>query len=615
MIVYTASAQQYLYQSKNSPSNAAAFELPTGFNELFAGSGECLLCHNSMTNAQGEPIGILNDWRSTMMANAARDPLWRAKVSHETLVNPDHAEALENVCTRCHAPLGNFNAHHQGQEYYGINDMVADPLAMDGVSCTSCHQIKSESLGNYSGNLLIGTSKQIWGPYIDPFTMPMFNHTGYTPTLGEHITDSQICGSCHTLITNSVDLDGNPTGEEFVEQAIYHEWINSVYPDQGSSCQSCHVPEINDIVKISNRPPWLEGRTPFGMHHFVGANGFMQKILKENIDELGITAEPEHLDSTISRTMRLLQESTLESTLNETHRTSDTLFLELNLKNLAGHKFPAGFPSRRAFVEIILLGNDEDTLFHSGKTDDNYNLIQEDETYELHYDIIKSEEQVQIYEMVMGDVNNEVTTVLERASSHLKDNRLPPEGFTSAHYSYDTVEIAGHAINDISFNRENGTEGSGTDLLYIHAPIYGYSRSITVEARVWYQTVSPKWLNEMFTYSSDEIDLWKAMYENADREPVLISYSNLVSTATYIDHSYDLLVSLYPNPSSGIIYVNDIGNIVSECKTYALGGNEIIDTYFSNQNKMIDLSGKKGIYLVNFVTHNGDHIIRKIVIN
>ncbi len=36
-------------------------ELPLGYNELFAGSGECVLCHNSMTNAQGESVSIVAD--------------------------------------------------------------------------------------------------------------------------------------------------------------------------------------------------------------------------------------------------------------------------------------------------------------------------------------------------------------------------------------------------------------------------------------------------------------------------------------------------------------------------------------------------------------------------
>ena len=36
-------------------------------------------------------------------------------------------------------------------------------------------------------------------------------------------------------------------------------------------------------------------------------------------------------------------------------------------------------------------------------------------------------------EMVLGDVNANVTTVLERAKNSLKDNRIPPVGFLTNH--------------------------------------------------------------------------------------------------------------------------------------------------------------------------------------
>jgi len=45
--------------------------------------------------------------------------------------------------------------------------------------------------------------------------------------------------------------------------------------------------------------------------------------------------------------------------------------------------------------------------------------------------------------MVMADVNGDRTTVLERAASKLKDNRLAPAGFSTTHYTYDTTNQTG----------------------------------------------------------------------------------------------------------------------------------------------------------------------------
>lgn len=536
-------------------------DLPTSTNALFAGSGVCQTCHNSMVNLQGVPIGIVNDWRSTMMANSAKDPLWQAKVSHEGLVNPAHKIVLEDVCTKCHAPAGNVNAHHMGQNYYSMAEMNNDPLARDGVQCTVCHQIPASSMGNFSGSFLTGTNKTIWGPFANPVANPMIFNTGYTPVYGQHINDSRLCGSCHTLITHSVDLNGNLTGEDFVEQAIYHEWKNSAFPAQNVSCQTCHVPRIDDPVKISSLPPWLQPRSPFAMHQLAGANVFMDKLLRDNGSEIGVTATTIQFDSTISRSTRMLQQQTLDMTVAEINRTNDTLYVDLSLKNKAGHKFPGGFPSRRAFVEVIATKENGDTIFHSGKTDGNFNLINENSDYEPHHNIISSESQVQIYEMVMGDINGNVTTVLERAYQHLKDNRLLPVGFKTTHQSYDTTRIVGAAATDPDFNKTKFTQGTGIDKIHYHIPLTQYYGSVSITAKVLYQTVNDKWLNEMFSFSSDAINTFRSYYNEADKSPVLVASQTLSVPAGY---QIELLegwnsLSCFIMPT-----INDIDTVLSQ---------------------------------------------------
>jgi len=626
-LVVLIAASSFVYQtsgvngSKESGDDSGSTDkrganLPSGFNELFAGSGECLLCHNSQVNQQGESISIISDWRSTMKANAARDPFWQAKVSHEGLVNPEHKEVLENICTSCHGPVGNHNAHHNGQTLYSMNEMRADPLAMDGVQCTVCHQITEISLGHFSGQIEIGTDKKIWGPYVDPFTNPMINHTGYTPTYSSHISDSRICGACHTLLTNSVDLNGVPTGTEFVEQAIYQEWENSDHAVGGATCQSCHVPRIDDLVKISTMPPWLDPRTPFGMHQLAGANVFMSRLLRDFSGQIGVTATAVQFDSTIARSTRMLQNQTLNIALSEELRTADTLFVSLFLQNKAGHKFPAGYPSRRVFVELVVNTDENDILFHSGKTDEGFNLIAEDPDFENHYTMISSEEQVQIYEMVMGDVNGDVTTVLERAYDQLKDNRIPPMGFSSNHFSYDTVRIVGNAWSDDNFNKESGIEGSGSDRLQFHIPLDGYGGNINITARVYYQTVNDKWLEHMFSYSSTEIDVFKSYYEEADKTPVLVGSETIVSLASSDDEKYIDELIIFPNPASQVLTVNFKNADVNRISIFKITGELLAEQAISRNDELstIDVSGFSGILILKIDTDDHKPITRKVLV-
>ncbi len=590
--------------------------LPSGFNDLFAGSGECLMCHDAQTNQSGEFIGIISDWRSTMMASSSKDPFWQAKVSHEGLVNPMHKEVLEDVCTRCHAPVGNFNAHHNGQNLYSADEMRDDPLALDGVQCSVCHQITSATLGNFSGTLEIGTEKKIWGPYTDPFEMPMINNTGYTPEYSDHINNAKLCGACHTLITNTVDLNGIPTGGEFVEQAVFQEWANSSHPASGTTCQTCHVPRIGDAVKISSLPPWLEPRTPFGMHQFAGANVFMTRLLKDFGGQIGVTASTVQLDSTLARSTRMLQYHTLDISLTEESRTADTLFVALLLQNKAGHKFPSGYPSRRAYIELIAHTTDNDTLFHSGKTNEQFDLISENMDFENHHAVINSEEQVQIYEMVMGDVDGEVTTVLERAATHLKDNRIPPQGFTSGHNNYDTVQIAGAALNDENFNHQAGEEGTGSDIVYFHIPMDGSEDAVEIIARVYYQTVSNKWLEHMFTYSSTEIDAFKSYYENSNKTPVLVGFKSLTSAALQNNEYPASGILVFPNPARNELHI-DYGNFdVNEISVFTTGG-KLHSRLKADQDKgrqIIDVSEYKGIVILKIDVANQSPVIRKVLV-
>ncbi len=451
--------------------------------------------------------------------------------------------------------------------------------------------------------MIIGTEKKIWGPYEEPFTGPMFNHTEYTPTYSPHVKDSRLCGSCHTLITNTVDLNGTPTGTEFVEQAIYQEWENSDYSQSGVSCQTCHVPEINDSIIISSMPWWYDvKRSPFGQHHLAGANVFMLRLMKDNIEALGIPATETQFDSTIARATRMLQEQTLNLQLTEVLRTNDTLFVDVLLENMAGHKFPSGYPSRRAFVELIVVSENNDTVFHSGKLDSEYNLINEDESFETHYDVISNESQVQIYEMVMGNVNLEPTTILERAYVQLKDNRIPPSGFTSSHISYDTVQVVGDALSDNDFNKENGNEGTGKDIVHYHIPVSDVDNSLSVKAIVHYQTVNDKWLSNMFTYSSDEIDAFKDYYDAADKEPVKVREASFVSTVTSTGNINENNFRIYPNPTSDFVYIEK-SEAISEVNFYSLDG-KLSGNYSlgstNNSETLLKLTTpeKKGIYLV-----------------
>ncbi|MFM9984117.1 MAG: T9SS type A sorting domain-containing protein [Flavobacteriales bacterium] len=603
-----------------------AGDLPTGVNSLFIGSGKCGGCHGidpfgiANVTDEGENVSAAENWRGTMMANSSKDPLWRAKVAHEVSVNPEHESALVNKCTSCHAPQGKYAALHDGIEDFTMAMIDEDSVANDGVACGACHSQQIESAGfNFSGELFYNADT-VWGPVfnIQPGDFPMFSSAmqsfvGRTPVPHEKFSKSETCAGCHTLLTNTVNLDGELTGTQFIEQATYHEWLNSSYNAQDNyegECQGCHMPRTSEPIVVASGYAFLEDypREPYGQHWLVGGNTFMLGLLKNNIETLGLTANEDHFNTVIDRTTNQLQNYTATLEISEGEIDGDTARYTVKLTNEAGHKFPSGYPSRIAFVEFVMTDSDGNELFHSGKITPNFEIEGQDSNWEPHYDLITEDDQVQIYEMVMGDVNGNLTTVLERADQTLKDNRLVPLGFSTEHAAYDSTLIVGNAANDPNFNHLNGVEGSGTDEIRYHIPVSGIDGEVHVTAKLWYQTVPPKWTNELFSVDHPTINLFEEMYyeEGADPVQIALDETNSILTHTGIIEGY---FKVSPNPTTtGQIQIDAGVDVIQEIRVHSMDG-KLIESRRANGNRIvIQLPNTPGTYLLDVTTNRGRRI-------
>jgi hypothetical protein len=586
--------------------------LPDLDGHYYVSAGVCDNCHGkdingiALVDQFGTDINMVDSWRTTMMALAAKDPFWQAQVSHEVLTNPGHQTVLEDKCLSCHAPLGRYTHFFQthGQADYSMAMLANDTLGLDGVSCMSCHSQRADSFGTaFSGQLFLDTVRTVYGPFPGPNVAPMFTANHLTAAYGPHIQESKLCAGCHTLVTNTVDIQGQLTGGEFVEQATYHEWLNSNYVNLDLSCQVCHMPQVNTGVYLSG--PHVNStnpRSPFYKHNFAGANTFMLRMMKAYADSLDIEATAENFDSTIARTNALLRYESLDMTLTQMVRNPDSVKYDLLLTNRAGHKFPSGYPSRRIFVEFVVREANGDTLFQSGVLGSDYEVMGQDLGYEPHHNIINDQAQAQIYEFIMADVNGDVTTTLERAATHLKDNRLVPQGFLSTHSNYpDTTEIAGTAETDPDFNHNGTTEGTGSDIVHYHVPLGGYAGNLQVSARVWYQTVRPSWLDETFASSSPEIDRFERWYNASDRSVVLVG--ELLTQDVIIGQPQYTAPSLmvFPNPTQDgwVKLMLPEGEESVTCKVYDLQGRLVLaPIQLTEAVSKLQLPATKGTYLL-----------------
>ncbi len=536
--------------------------LTTATSTIFSGSGNCESCHApggpntaALLDNKGNDVSPITLWRSTMMANSARDPFWQAKVSAEVAANPHLKEIIEDKCTTCHMPMGRTQAIADGASGYTLAQGQQDPLSLDGVSCTACHQIQDVNLGvkeGFSGKYTIKNDRIIYGPYQNPVTGPMQNNVNYTPQYGEHLTKSEFCATCHTLFTPYVDNNGEIVGEA-PEQVPYLEWKNSIFPDQGTECQTCHMPALEESVVIANRPRSLGARSPFTKHYFVGGNVFMLKILRDNATELGVTASTAAFDSTIARTLDMLQNQTAELALEGTWDNGD-LVIPVAVTNKTGHKLPTAYPSRRAWLHLKVEDGNGTVVFESGDWDPETGEINAlDPEYEPHYDTITSADQVQIYESVMKDIDDKVNFTLLRAAGFLKDNRIPPKGFTTEGPDYEHTTIEGAAAQDANFNRSGTTQGTGIDTVTYRISGLDSRKSYRATVSLLYQTLPPRFVADLLTYDTPEVERMRGIYANADKAPVTITTAATDIAATGVEDGITLpetplLVSAWPNP-------------------------------------------------------------------
>lgn len=473
--------------------------------DLFSTADRCAFCHTTdgtaLVDAAGRDVSPYALWRGSMMAFAGRDPYWLAAMSHELADHPTAKDTIEATCTRCHAPAAAVT-HAQTGEHVSFDDIItgttdADVLAREGVGCAVCHQIKPDNLGqpsSFTGNYEIGSDRRIFGPHQNPVTMPMLNNVNFTPTHATHVTDSGLCATCHTVITRSLDESGNPTGPELPEQVPYLEWQNSIFSSGPSekTCADCHMPVTDEDgnainTRISNRPPWIDPRSPVGRHVLTGGNAYMLGLLAENAAWTG-TDVPQSvlLDSEKRAEASLASAATL--TIQSATRSNGELTIDVAVENHTGHKFPTAYPSRRAFIHLSVTDAKGALVFESGRFDERGALVDaagkrldDASTLLPHRDVITSDAEVQVYQSVLVDASGAPTHGLLRATGYAKDNRILPAGFSDAHPSIAMTKPIG-VTGDASF-----APGSDHVTYRVAAP----SGPLTVSAELYFQSVPP----------------------------------------------------------------------------------------------------------------------------
>jgi hypothetical protein len=218
------------------------------------GPGRCLNCHAGY-DPNGEPGG---NWKGSMMAQAARDPLFWAcftvalQDSIWVLGNPDAGD----ICLRCHFPEGWL----EGRSNHPLNASLMADTDFDGVHCDFCHRMYDPFFEtSYHGT----RESNDWPGYWDES-----NNTGpgsgtlsqteadATYLVEQALVDTIFCLSGTRFFDSNmplystydestggqyfVDIDPNSKRGEFADAHPNHEKLYSRFHKSKYYCGTCH---------------------------------------------------------------------------------------------------------------------------------------------------------------------------------------------------------------------------------------------------------------------------------------------------------------------------------------------------------------------------------------
>jgi hypothetical protein len=500
------------------PTTLRDFDLPGtqpfehGFDMRFP-TWDCAPCHGDY-DPVGEPFYA---WRGSMMANATRDPLFKAALA---IANQD-APASGDMCLRCHTPQGWMAGRSSPTDGRLLvrNDM-------EGVSCDVCHRMVDpfyDALENPiedvsvlaalsnppsefgNGMFIIDPNGDRRGPFSD--VVP-----AHVMLVSPFHQEAAFCGTCHDVSNPAYERDGHggygpneldaPATDVSPHtlmplERTYSEWLNSAYnspegiyaPQFGgnklyvSTCQDCHMRDVTGRGCF-----FADLRDDLPAHDLTGGStwlpGLFHMLFPDDIN-------PAAQATAIERARYMLRNSAdLEASV-------DGSALTVRVTNNTGHKLPTGYPEgRRMWLNVKYFDTSGELLGESGA----YNAA----TGELALDAT-----TKVYEAHLG-IDETIAEVVGKPTGPtfhfalnnkiFKDNRIPPRGFTNAAYA----EFGGAPVG------ETYADGQYWNDTQYAMP----SCAATIEVTLYYQSTSKEYIeflrdeNTTDATGQDMYDLW-----------------------------------------------------------------------------------------------------------
>nr|AGC72456.1 hypothetical protein [uncultured bacterium A1Q1_fos_493] len=476
---------------------------PGGLTSALAAPANCTACH--VTH-------IVDHFAGSMMANSARDPLFRAALQ---VANQD-AKFGGDPCIRCHAPNAWLNNR---------SAIAGDPASTDGrlinaedlqgVACSTCHRLvpPTATAGEAAGDA--AERAALTGPFMTgnaaylvdrndvrrgPFNIAAAPHA---VAQSSYLQSAELCATCHDIDNPLLTFDAgagefklnalnSPAGLNdhlFPIERTYSEWQLSTFGSSGVTgldypglkhstgtqsgpitiCQDCHMPVIS--APLVNGGPT---RT-VGQHQWAGGSATWQ-------DGIVNVWQTVAADTSFNKTQTAANKTLGAEMLKRAAQLEVALVngqVEVKITNNSGHKLPTGYAEgRRMWIEVYELKGST-PVFTSGLMSGVIGPLINDpylKSYEIKLGLTDAHAQNIGRPEIAGEgfhfiLNNKV----------FKDNRIPPRGFSNVAFATRDMQPVGGSYAD----------GQYWDTTYY--PLHPEADSISV--RLMYQTASLEYLD------------------------------------------------------------------------------------------------------------------------
>ncbi len=517
----------------------------------------CSACHGGYDDETEPFFG----WSGSMMANAARDPLFEACLA----ISEQDAEGSGDLCLRCHIP----KAWLEGRSV-PTDGSAVEPDDRIGVSCDHCHRMldpqyqagvsPAEDQDIIAGLITgppndPGTGRFVLDPAgtrRGPFDDAVCDQVAHPFLTSPYHNSSKMCGTCHNVSNPNYEYNGAGSyiplfdletvnfghGSIFPIERTYSEWLFSDYNSPGgvyapqfggnkdfvSSCQDCHMRDTTGSGCNPSLFPTAPVRDDLPMHDLTGGNTWIPSLIDQIYPG---EVDPVALAATIDRARYMLRNAAKLESFYENG------LVRVRITNETGHKLPTGYPEgRRMWLNVKFL-------------DASGQLVGESGAYDFGTAVLTEDSEAKIYEVKLGldDIASAHSGLPAAESFHFilnnmtyKDNRIPPRGFTNLNFA----QFGGLPVGYFYPN------GAYWDDTTYDVP-EGATRAIV---RLYYQTTSKEYIeflrDENVTNSAgqDMYDLWEA---NGKCPPELMARS----VCNFRDVEFEVLPGT-PGPGRGI---------------------------------------------------------------